>query len=340
MAPKYFHDYSIFGIKVRVESTEKRVQDHLGAFFGKCPNVNSRHSPDAPIRFDFYSAECSPPMPAIPESAVLVSSPEFPLRLYKASRKFYLIFGKSWLQLSLPECHGIGVFDEKIWKYPGIAESLFFNGLCVMLNYCGLYRIHSAGLTFHEKGFLFIGKSGAGKSTLALTLVMRGWKYLNDDFLFFHLLNSRVEMLALPVEFKINEQTLPHFFTGAEQELAFKLPNPEDIAFYDKYFVGVDRLYPNSFASHCAPRFMLFTEVVSSTASKIKILTKNETLQRLLEASELFMFDAEKFAKHLAALNALIQQTTAYRLCAGTDVLENPQTFEKFLLDSTYRLEI
>jgi hypothetical protein len=87
------------------------------------------------------------------------------------------------------------------------------------------------------------------------------------------------------------------------------------------------------------PRFLFFAEVSSNDTSDLVILGKNETLKRLLEASLIFMFDTNQAANHLAALNALVQQTTAYRLYAGRDVLENPEAFEKFLLDNTYRME-
>lgn len=334
MAPKYFQDYFFLGIKVTVASAEKRTQDRLGAFFGKFPQNRATPSPEVPISFDLYSAESLLPPLSIPESALLVSAPEFPVKIYMAGAKFFLTFGKSWLQLSLPEYHGAGVFDEKIWHHPGFAECLFFNGLCVLLNYHGLYRLHAAGLVFQKSGFLFAGKSGSGKSTLALTLVQRGWRYLSDDFLFLRRRDSEAEMLAIPVEFKIDDQTLQHFFKGSEKKHTFKIPNPDRISFYDKYYVGVERLYQNRFESRCRPRFLLFLEVASGANSNLTILGKNETLQCLLAASELFMFDAEKVAKHLAALNALVQQTSVYRLRVGREVLEDPETFEKFLLDN------
>lgn len=339
MDPKYSYDYFIFGTKVTVHTEENRIRHYLGAFLGKCQDRQARHSSDAEISFDLYSSQFSPLMSSIPDSASLVSSPEFPVKIYKAGQEFYVTCGKSWLHLSIPQCHGIGVFDENIWKYPGFIESLFFSGLCVMFHCCGLYQVHSAGLIFQGKGFLFVGKSGSGKSTLALSLVKQGWKFLNDDIQFLCPLGSHVEALALPVEFKTEVRTLHKFFKNLKNDLAFKLPNHDGKPHYDKYYVRMDRLYQERFESHCLPRFLFFAEVGSNDTSDLVILEKNETLKRLLENSLLFMFDTNHAANHLAALNALVQQTTAYRLHAGRDVLENPEAFEKFLLDYTYRME-
>lgn len=330
--PKHSYDYFLFGIKVTLRSTEKRFHDRFGAFLNRCPNSEARASIGAQINFDLYAAEDLLAKLSIPSSASLVSSPEFPLKIYKAKQKFYLTFGQSWLELSLPERHGLGVFDESLWKYPRIAESFFFNGLCVMFHCCGLYPIHAAGLIFQKQGFLFIGKSGSGKSTLALTLVKLGWKYLSDDILLLHLVDSRAEMLAIPVEFKTDDQTFHRFFANAGSDVVFKVPMPDTVPFDDKYYVRMDRLYPDSFESRCRPRFLLFAEVVPSATSSLALIEKNETLKRLLEASQLLMFDAAQAAGQLAALNALVQQTHAYRLYAGRDVLESPKAFEDFLL--------
>ena len=333
--PKHSFNYFLFGIKVTVSSSEKRFHDRLGAFLNRCPNGEARPSPEAQVSFDLYSAEDSLRKPSIPRSASLVSSPEFPLKIYKAGQEFYLTFEESWLQLSLPECRSIGVFDEKIWKYPRVAESFFFNGLCMMFHFCGLYPIHAAGLTFQKQGFLFIGKSGSGKSTLALTLVKRGWKYLSDDILLLRLIDSTAEMLAIPVEFKTDNRTMHRFLASAGSDFVFQVPIPEAMPYDDKHYVRMDRFYPDRFESRCLPRFLLFAEVAPRATSELAILGKNETLRGLLEASQIFMFDAGQAAGHLEALKTLVQQTTAYRLYAGRDVLESPESFEKFLLDNT-----
>lgn len=339
MDPKLSYDYCIFGVKVTVRSIAKRIQDHIGAFLGKCQDSKIDPSPNVQVSFDLYSDEYFPQKPAIPKSAVLISSPELPVKVYKACREFYLVFNESWLHLSLEKCHGTGVFDKKIWDYTGAAENFFFSGLCVLLHYCGLYRLHAAGLVFQDKGFLFIGKSGAGKSTLALTLVKQRWKYLNDDILFLRLFDSRVEALAIPIEFKTDDRIFHRLFTEAEHDFAFKLPQCEGLPYYDKYYIRMDRLYPEKFSSRCLPKFLLFTEVTSNTASKLEIVDQHQTLKQLIEASLVFFFEAESAHNHLAALGTLVQQTTAYRLHAGQDILNDPDTFEKFLLDNTYRME-
>lgn len=339
MNPKLSYDYCIFGVKVTVRSTAKRVQDHIGAFLGKCQDNKIVPSPNLQVSFDLHSDEYFSKKPTIPRSAVLISSPELPVNVYKACREFFLVFKGSWLHLSLGKFHGDGVFDTKIWDYPGAAENFFFSGLCLLLHYCGLYRLHAAGLVLQDKGFLFIGKSGAGKSTLALTLVKQGWKYLNDDILFLRLFDSRVEALAIPIEFKTDERIFYRLFKEAQHDFAFKLPQCEGLPYYDKYYIRMDRLYPERFSRRCLPKFLLFTEVTSNTTSKLEILGQHQILKRLIEASLIFVFEAESAHKHLAALGTIVQQTTVYRLYAGQDILNDPDTFEKFLLDNTYRLE-
>lgn len=339
MRPLHLNEYSIFGLKVTVQSPDQRIRDHIGAFLDRCQNGEEKPLLEVQIDFVLHSAEYFSKKLTIPKSAALISSPELPVKVYKTDGEFYLVFKGSWLHLSLEKFHGAGVFDGKIWDCPGAAENFFFSGLCVLLHDSGLYRLHAAGLNFREKGCLIIGKSGAGKSTLALTLIKQGWKYLNDDVLFLRLQNSRIEALAIPIEFKTDDRTFHRFFTEPEHDLAFKLPQREGFPHYDKYYVHVERLFPKKFDSHCLPKFLLFTEVASEAASKLEILDRHETLKRLIESSLLFMFDAESAHQHLTALNALVQQTTAYRLCAGRDVLDKPEAFEKFLLDNTYRME-
>lgn len=339
MDPKLSYDYCIFGVKVIIDSTAKRIQDHIGGFLEKCQDRKIKPFPNAQIRFDLYSGEYFHRKPSIPKSAVLISSPALPVKIYKAHRELYLVFNDSWMHLFLEKRQGTGTFDGRIWSCPGAVENFFFSGMCVLLHGCGLYRLHAAGLIFREKGFLIIGKSGAGKSTLALTLVKQGWKYLNDDILFLRLRHSRVEALAIPIEFKTDDRIFHRLFTEAEHDFAFKLPQCEGLPYYDKYYIRMDRLYPERFSRGCLPKFLLFTEVVSDVTSKLEILDRQETLKRLIEASLLFMFDAESAHQNLTVLNALVQQTTAYRLCAGRDVLDKPEAFEKFLLDNTYRME-
>ncbi|RIK58730.1 hypothetical protein DCC62_29265 [candidate division KSB1 bacterium] len=339
MGPRLSYDYCIFGVKVTVRSTAKRVQDHIGSFLGKCQDSKISTSPNMQVSFDLHSDEYFPQKPTIPKSAVLISLPELPVKVYKACREFYLVFNESWLHLSLAKLHGIGVFDKKIWHHPGAAENFFFSGICLLLHQCGLYRLHASGIVFQEKGFLFIGKSGAGKSTLALTLVKQGWKYLNDDILFLRLLDSRVEALAIPIEFKTDDRIFHKLFTKAEQDFAFKLPQCQGLPYYHKYYIRMDRLYPERFSRRCLPKFLLFTEVISDTTSKLEIIDQHQALKRLIEASLVFVFDDKSAHNHLAALGTLVQQTTVYRLYAGQDILNDPDTFEKFLLDNTYRLE-
>lgn len=339
MDQKLSCDYCIFGVKVTVRSSAKRVQDHIGSFLGKCQDSKINTSPNVQVSFDLHSDEYFPKKLTIPKSAVLISSPELPVKVYRARREFYLVFDESWLHLSLVKLHGIGVFDKKIWARPGAAENFFFSGMCLLLHQCGLYRLHASGLVFQEKGFLFIGKSGAGKSTLALTLVKQGWKYLNDDILFLRLFDSRVEALAIPIEFKTDDRIFYRLFKEAQHDFAFKLPQCEGLPYYDKYYIRMDRLYPERFSRRCLPKFLLFTEVTSNTTSKLEILGQHQILKRLIEASLIFVFEAENAHKHLAALGTLVQQTTVCRLYAGQDILNDPDTFERFLLDNTYRLE-
>jgi len=316
--------YTLFGVAIQVRTSQARVVEALGRFFGQFPGNESE--PTATIKFDLCASESFGQAPSIPLSAKLVSSPKDTLRAFKTRNRLYFLLNGSWLTMSLPDLEITGALDcTTLSRYSDI-HSLFLTILCVLLHYCGVHMLHAAGLEHAGKGYLLVGESQSGKSTAAISLVREGWHYLGDDLLFVQKVGSQVQALAVHNEFKVDEQVICRLIPEATNDLTFKLPE------CDKLILKMCRLFPGQVEVSCVPHFLLFPEIVPQATSELVTMQRSDAVKRIIVSSPLLFLDSRPAAKHLEVLAGLVRQVKSFRLLAGSDVIENHKCFEKILL--------
>jgi hypothetical protein len=116
--------------------------------------------------------------------------------------------------------------DTEYWKY------VLFP---VLLGSCsaaiGITPLHCACLVRNRVGLLLGGDSGAGKSTLALSLALKGFAFLSDDWTYFKRSSSGVTAWGLPTVVKLLPDAVKYFpelmsvepHTSLNGELAFEV---------------------------------------------------------------------------------------------------------------------
>jgi hypothetical protein len=116
--------------------------------------------------------------------------------------------------------------DVEYWKY------VLFP---VLLGSCsaaiGITPLHCACLVKNRVGLLLGGESGAGKSTLALSLALKGFAFLSDDWTYFKRSSSGVTAWGLPTVVKLLPDAVKYFpklasvepHTSLNGELAFEV---------------------------------------------------------------------------------------------------------------------
>jgi hypothetical protein len=322
--------FTIYGVKIGITTEDEHTKEYVTSFLKGFPSSSSPSNSDLGIELNLFTSARFPRGPLIPSSAEQVSASRLPLAMYRTNDKCYLVFKSSWLCLSLKDRVGIGVFDEGIWSYHWIIlQHFFLSGLCLLLRACGRYLIHAAGVEHDGKGYLILGKSGSGKSTTTLSLVGQGWKYLGDDALLLHQMDSQIEAFGIPVDFKADDHTIHKLLRGIKDDFAVKIPRYDNFPYFSKRYLMIDQLYPNQFTARCFPDYLLFAQPTSQEKSEFVPMRKSEAFKGVIEASPHFSLDSN----YVELLSALVRQTNAYQLLAGKDVFDNPRGFEEILLN-------
>ena len=86
----------------------------------------------------------------------------------------------------------------------------------------------------------------------------------------------------------------------------------------------IDDRHGHRRVSESVPRLLLFPTIVDQESSAVVPLDGVSALRRLLAASGPQIFDRAHMAGHLTALRAIVQQSVAYHLHAGRDLLRDP----------------
>jgi hypothetical protein len=240
-------------------------------------------------------------------------------RGFESDDGFYLTDGASSLRLDPERGRGTVRLSPSFFRKPFLFQQNFWVfALLKLLRARGLYGLHAAGLVAEDgAGWLLVGKSGSGKSTLAIALVRRGWRYLSDDAVLLRGRPDAVEALALRRHFYVVTTELDDY---AEMPLG---EERRDSSGGLRRRLGLETAYPARRVAACIPRVLLFPRVSGQRQSRLIPLDRAEALGRLIGQSSSQLFDRATMAPHLATLNALLRQTAAYDLSAGTDLRED-----------------
>lgn len=248
------------------------------------------------------------------------------LRYLSWGEFFMADFGsKGVLILHLFEGLGIGFFPNPGSLPPEILSNfIFITGLSEMIRPKGLYLIHAAALAKEEKGVLIPGFTGSGKTTLSLALLRRGFKFLSDDRPFLRREKGGIKILAFPESLDVTEKTISFF-----PELQ-TLPADAFKTGLKKKKFSVESIYPNSILNTCAPRVLLFPNIVDRENSRLESISKVEAAVKLLPHC-LLVFDQEIAKKHFYLLCQLVEKIDCFRLDLGRNLLAVHGMIEEIL---------
>lgn len=240
-------------------------------------------------------------------------------RGFESDGGFSLTDAASSLRLDPEKGRGVARLAPSFFRRPFLFQQNFWVfAVLKLLRAKGLYGLHAAGLVAEDgAGWLLVGQSGSGKSTLSIALVRRGWRYLSDDAVLLRARPDAVEALALRRHFYVVNTELDDY---AEMPLG---EERQDSSGGLRRRLGLDTAYPARRVAACIPRVLLFPRVSGQRQSRLIPLDRAEALGRLIGQSSSQLFDRATMAPHLATLNALLRQTAAYDLSAGTDLRED-----------------
>jgi hypothetical protein len=191
--------------------------------------------------------------------------------------------------------------------------------LLLLLRRRRLYGLHASGVSRNGMGCLFVARSGSGKSTQAYSLVRQGWEYLGDDAILLRNRGDEVEALALRRDLCL-DPALAHAFP---ELLIHQQEDP--LAGKGKRRLPMPALHARSLIDGCAPRLLVFPEIVSAPVSRMKPLDPADALLRLVRESIVVALDPDVMGAHLTVLSRLICQTRSWRLLAGQDLKDHPE---------------
>jgi HPr Serine kinase C-terminal domain len=240
---------------------------------------------------------------------------------------FYLTDGASLLRLEPRKGRGEVRLAPSFFRKPLLLRQNFWIfALLKLLRPLGIFGLHAAGLVAEDgTGVLLVGQSGSGKSTLAIALVRSGWRYLSDDAVLLRSRPDGVEALALRRHFYVLGTEADEYedvFPGEER------PDSDGGV---RRRIGVEKAFPSQRVAACTPRLVLFPRVSREADSALIALERADALGRLIGQSSPQLFDRATMAPHLATLNALLRQASAFELSAGYDLRENASALSRLL---------
>lgn len=209
-------------------------------------------------------------------------------------------------------------------------RSLLFHlivlSLVILLRYRGWYALHAAALVRNGRGMLLVAGSGCGKSTVTLSLVRSGWKYVSDDTVLLRAERDHVQAHSFRRTCCVDPPTVAHF-----PELNAET-RPASLSDAAKWQLDIESVYPDRFRDTCTPCVLVLPSVVDVSYSSVEPTDNISALAAIAHQGGMFLTpDPDVAGDHLDTLGQLIGQSSAYRLHAGRDALEAPDTLPRLL---------
>ena len=330
---------SLYDINIVIEFEGGQVGESIRAVVKNLSSVTekSNGSQDAaPIIIKILSKIAI----SLPEGSTLLSPENDPLRVFSCSGKLYIVLDKSILELDLESGTAVGYFDEPIFRYARMVSHRFLlSGIIILLHTRGFYYLHASAVEWDNEGYVFVGKSGSGKSTNAIRLIEKGWNYLSDDSVFlYHNDREQVEVRAIPNEFKLNAELLRKISRQRLVDHSFSIPNFQhtfSVPKFNKRFIRIEAAYPEQFINRCVAKVLIHPVLVSEPVSRMVPLSKLEALCVLMRESRFLFIRHASTGQHLHVLKYLVYQCRSYRLLAGRDLLDHPDSLSDIVLNAS-----
>ena len=189
--------------------------------------------------------------------------------------------------------------------------------LLVMMHRLGYFELHAAACEYQESGYLLLGPSGSGKTTAMLSLIASGWSYLSDDAMVVSAdPEGGIAARALRRSFSLKPDHLERFPGLARYAT-------ESVARTNKKRLDPRQVWPGQYAPVAHPRFIVACKVVDEDTTRIRPISRAESLARLVGSTPWLMFDRATAPAHLEIFRSLAATCCSFELSAGRDLFRN-----------------
>ena len=196
-------------------------------------------------------------------------------------------------------------------------EFFLLTPLLYMMHRLGYFELHAAACAYQESGYLLLGPSGSGKTTAMLSLIASGWSYLSDDAM----------VVSADPEGGISARALRRSFSLKPDHL-WRSPGlaryaTESVPTTNKRRLDPRQVWPGQYAAVANPRFIIDCNVVDEETTRIRPISRAESLARLVGSTPWLMFDRATAPAHLEIFRSLAATCCNFELNAGRDLLRN-----------------
>lgn len=303
--------YKLHGIALQAVSADASIQARLDAIFA--PFAARPSAPDMVLHLELVT-QLDPWQPA----GQVVSQSRF-LTCTLTGPQLSAHFPR-WGHLEVDlEANAIAgrLLPEALAHY-GAFDDIIIIGLGPLLRRRGLFSLHAFAAVHPRGAALLVGDVGAGKTTTGLSLLEAGWKLAANDSPLLSHTDRGVLVHAYPGLLAAYDDTLARFpslhrFRGTSPDLG------------SKRSFAAHEAYDDVWKLEAPARLLLFPQVTPGLqASQAERLPARDALLALLPNS-IERWDRDLIARHLAVLQALVQQAPAYRLLLAPDVESIPR---------------
>jgi hypothetical protein len=320
--------FQLHGLGIRVVSDNPAVGQMLHRTL-RYKGASAVSSGTTDLTLDFSTTRAHVP---IPESARLLGqSDRGGISVWKTPSRMFLCRGDATVVLHVETGTAEATLTPSVLSAHDHhrRDPLFYlitSSLVILLRYGGWYALHTAALALDGRGLLLVAQSDSGKSTATLNLVRQGWHYLSDDTVLLHAEDDRVQAYTFRRRFCLDPDATAYFPALDGHDW------PPSLSDAEKWQVDVDRLYPGRFAPVCTPRVLVLPVIVDSPESHVEPVDAKVALAQLVDQGALFLTPSPDVARrHLDVLAQLVNQSRAYQLRAGRDLLRTSRTIHTLL---------
>lgn len=309
--------YDLHGACLSAHSPDRAIDQRLEAVFGPFACPARPADIDLELRLVRSLAPWQPAGVIVSESRLLICALNGP----HLSAHF-----PRWGTLTVDLAGGVirGELLPEALDHYGAFDDMVIIALGPLLRRRGFFTVHAFAAAKDGRAALLVGDIGAGKTTTGFSLLSAGWKLVSNDSPLLSQDQSGVIVSAYPGLLAAYDDTLARFpvlhpFMGATGDPPAKRAFPADSAF------------ANVWQRQARAQALLFPKITPGPeASRAESLSPRDALLALLPNS-IERWDRDYIAPHLAILQALVQQASAYRLFLAPDLSELPDLIGNLL---------
>jgi len=173
----------------------------------------------------------------------------------------------------------------------------------------GRLLVHAGAVGWRDRGVLLVGKAGSGKSTSALTSMLKGWRYLSDDYCLLAV-EGTPRVYSLYNSAKLTAAHLENF-----PALQAAVSNPAELA-AEKALLYIRNYMPDRLISDIPVAMVLLPRVSGLPETRLRPASPTVAL-RALAPSSLFQLPGTGRFEFLA-LADFVKRVPCFHLDLGT----------------------